>query len=60
MCCYSRQGKAVLLLEQARCLSHLFQDYVNESHKQQLALMTALQQVNSAEKVNSSHHEVSQ
>ena len=44
-------------MEQTRCLSHVFHDYMSTYQVQQ-ALLTALQQVNKAEEVNEDLDEV--
>ena len=46
------------LIEQARCLTHVFHDYMS-CGKYRNALLTVLQQVNKVEEVNSDLHEVS-
>ena len=45
------------LMEQTRCLSHVFHDYIS-THEQDLALLSALQQVNIAERINEDIDEV--
>ena len=45
------------LVEQARCLSHLFTDYHTHGQKSE-ALMSVLQQINMAEKADSDLHEL--